>query len=136
MIDVPSVKKKQKLYCMPIGTVLKLKLCGGSWECCLIVELDAKAVVDNFLNPSYQNNVVSPILDDCRHLVLQFCQIQFRHCYHQANRCADMLARMSMDQVAAFNSFDRPPMDVRSILEDDVAGLYVNRACSVTDVNS
>ena len=66
--------------------------------------------------------------------MLWFHQIQFRHCYRQANRCADMLARMSMDQVAAFISFDCSPVDIRSILDDDVAGLYVNRACSVTDV--
>lgn len=31
----------------------------------LIVELDAKAVVDVFLNPNYQNNAISPILDNC-----------------------------------------------------------------------
>ena len=38
----------------------------------LIIELDAKVVVDVFLNPNYQNNVVSPILDDCRQLMLRF----------------------------------------------------------------
>ena len=48
--------------------------------------------------------------------------------------CADMVARMSMDRVAAFISFDCSPVDIRSILDDDVAGLYVNRACSVNDV--
>ncbi|KAK9995209.1 hypothetical protein SO802_024912 [Lithocarpus litseifolius] len=90
--------------------------------------------MDVFLNPNYQNNVVSPILDDCKQLVLQFRQVQFSHCYHQANWCADMLARMSMDQVADFISFDCPLVDIRSILGDDVVGLYVNRVCSVTDV--
>ena len=38
----------------------------------LIIELDAKVVVDVFLNPNYQNSVVSPILDDCRQLMLRF----------------------------------------------------------------
>ena len=63
-------------------------------------------VVDVFLNPNYQNNVVSPILDDCKQLVLRFRQVQFRHCYRQANSCADMLARMSMDQVADFMTLE------------------------------
>ena len=35
----------------------------------LIVELDAKATVDAFLNSNYENNVISPILDDCRQLM-------------------------------------------------------------------
>ena len=38
----------------------------------LVIELDAKAVVDVFLNPNYQNNAVSPILEDCRQLLLRF----------------------------------------------------------------
>ncbi|KAK7838940.1 hypothetical protein CFP56_018921 [Quercus suber] len=32
----------------------------------LIVELDARAVVDAFSNNHYVNNIISPILDDCR----------------------------------------------------------------------
>ena len=45
-----------------------------------------------------------------------------------------MLARMSMDQVVDFISFNYLPVDIRSILGDDVADLYVNRVCCVTDV--
>ena len=51
----------------------------------LVVELDAKVVVECFLNPNYHNNVISPILDDCKQLVRRFHRIQFRHCYRQAN---------------------------------------------------
>lgn len=47
----------------------------------LIVELDAKAIVDALLNLNYENKVISPILDDCRQLVTQFHRIQFKHCY-------------------------------------------------------
>ena len=96
------------------------------------MELDAKTVVDCFLNPSYHNNVISPILDDCRQLMRRFRQIQVRHCYRQANRCADMLARMSTDQEHDFISFDCPHVDIRNIVDEDSAGLFVNRACSVS----
>lgn len=41
----------------------------------LVAELDTKVVVDIFLNPSYHNTVVLPILDDCRQLVHWFRQI-------------------------------------------------------------
>ena len=47
---------------------------------------------------------------------------------------ADMLARRSTDQDVDFISFDCPPVDMRSILDDDIAGLYVNRLCTVSDV--
>ena len=99
----------------------------------LVVELDVKAVVECFLNPNYHNNVISPILDDCRQLMRRFLQIQVRHCYHQANRCADMLARMSTNQEHEFISFDYPHVDISNIVDEDSAGLYVNRACSVSD---
>ena len=60
----------------------------------IIVELDAKAIVDIFQNTSYENNIISPLLDDCRQLMGLFQQVQVKHCYRQANRCADMLARL------------------------------------------
>ena len=41
----------------------------------LVAELDTKVVVDIFLNPNYHNNVVLPILGDCRQLVHWFHQI-------------------------------------------------------------
>ena len=48
---------------------------------CLIIELDTKAVVDVLRNSNYDKNIISPILDDCRQLVLRFQQIQIKHCY-------------------------------------------------------
>lgn len=46
----------------------------------LVIELDAKAIVEVLGNPSYVNNVISPILDDCKLLVSRFQQIQIKHC--------------------------------------------------------
>ena len=39
---------------------------------CLIVELDAKMVVDVFKNSNHKNYIISPILDDCRRLASRF----------------------------------------------------------------
>ena len=47
----------------------------------IIVELDAKAIVDIFQNSSYENNIISRILDDCRQLMGLFQQVQVKHCY-------------------------------------------------------
>lgn len=43
-----------------------LILCCNLHISSLIVELDAKAIVDAFLNLNYENDVISPILDECR----------------------------------------------------------------------
>lgn len=69
-----------------------------------IVELDARAIVNAFSNAQYVNNVISPILDDCRLLISRFHLTQFKHSYRQANRCVDSLARMSTSQEADFIS--------------------------------
>ena len=50
----------------------------------LVVDLDAQAVVDVMKNNAYVNNIVSPILDYCSHLVARFQQIQLKYCYCQA----------------------------------------------------
>ena len=107
----------------------------GLMLCCrhnissLVVELDAKAIVDVLGNPSYVNNIVSPILDNCRRLVPCFQQIQFKHCFRQANRCADSLARLSLSQEAEFSSFDSPPVDMENVFEDNLDGMYFDRIC-------
>ena len=48
---------------------------------CLEVEMDAKSIVDVVGNPNYANNIISPILDDCKILITKFHQIRFKHCF-------------------------------------------------------
>ena len=95
----------------------------------IIVELDAKAIVDIFQNSDYENGVVSPILEDCRQLMGRFQRIQFKHCFRQANRCADRLARMAADRNLDFISFESPPVDLVNVLEEDSNGMYMTRLC-------
>ena len=96
---------------------------------CLVVELDAKAVVDVLRNYNYDNTIISPIMDDCRKLVSCFQQIQIKHCYWQANRCADLLAKIRVEQEIDFLNYLSPPVDFLQILQEDRNGLYVNRIC-------
>ena len=65
-----------------------------------------------------------------------FQQIQFKHCYRQANCCVDMLARMGTDQDLNFVYFDSPPEDIRSVLDEDCNGRFFNRLCTELDVIS
>ena len=95
----------------------------------LIVELDAKAIVDAFLNLNYENNVMSPILDDCRQLVTQFHRIRLKHCYCETNRCADALARRGAEQDIDFLSFLSPLEDILNVFMEDFSGMHFNRHC-------
>lgn len=54
------------------------------------VDVDAKTVIDVLSSPSCSNNLISPLVDDCR-LLAHIPQIRFNNCYCEANRSADKL---------------------------------------------
>ncbi|XP_075663106.1 uncharacterized protein LOC142632618 [Castanea sativa] len=56
-----------------------LLLCRRLNIAALVIELDAESIVNVLNNPSYANNSISPILDDCRVLVSLMQQIQIMH---------------------------------------------------------
>ena len=92
--------------------------------------------MDALGNPNYVNNVVSPILDDCRLLVNYIPQIQFKHCYRQVNRCVDSLARMSCCLDVDFSFFSNPSVDILSVFEDDCNGVFCSRLCFIPVVST
>lgn len=57
----------------------------------IIVEPDAKAIVDAFTNPTYSNSIVSVLFNNCKQLVISFPQYRIRHVYREANSCLDHL---------------------------------------------
>lgn len=66
-----------------------LNLCVSRGIAAIEVELDAKFIVDAVSNPKYSNIFASVLMDDCRHLVKQIPQTQFKHCFREASRCED-----------------------------------------------
>ena len=74
-------------------------------------------------------------MDDCRQLASRVSQIRFDHCYREANRSADMLARIGAQQSSSFILYDSPPKGLQSLLDFDRSGLYLNRCCPETVVN-
>ena len=124
--------------CIDITSSFATELWGlreGLILCCnlnitsLEIEHDTKAIVDILNKPSYVNNTISPILDDCRLLAFCIPQIRVKHCFCQANRCVDSLARMSFSLDGDFSSFHSPPMDLIDVFEGDLNGMYLNRIC-------
>ena len=106
-----------------------LKLCCNLNIRCLKVEMDAKSIVEVLQNTGYVNHVISPILDDCRQLITRFQNFRIKHCFRQANQCADVLARMSFSLNDDFLIFDSPPVDVIDVFEGDLIGRSFPRSC-------
>lgn len=100
-----------------------LSLCVSRSFVAVEVELDSKSIVDAISNLEYSNTFASPLMDDCSHFIKQVPQICFKHCFREANRCADALARMGGLLDADFTIFECPPVDVSSFLEFDSNGL-------------
>ena len=106
-----------------------LQLCLQIHAHFVIIELDAKAIVDAFNSQTYSNTIVSSVMDDCRHIVTRIPQKSFRHIYKEANKCVDYLARLGTLLESDFIVFSNLLVDLSSILEADANGLYVNRLC-------
>ena len=93
------------------------------------IEIDAKSIVDLLNNPKATNNVVSPLVDDCRYLISQLPRVRVKHYFREANRCADVLARLGSNQAIDFYVFSSPLVDIMDFLKADAHGLYLNRLC-------
>ena len=89
----------------------------------------AKSIVEVLQNTGYVNNVISPILDDCRQLITRFQNVRIKHCFRQTNQCADGLARMSFSLNADFLFFDSPPVDIIDVFEGDLIGRSFSTSC-------
>ncbi|KAK9993890.1 hypothetical protein SO802_023593 [Lithocarpus litseifolius] len=94
-----------------------------------IIELDAKALVDALNNPSYANSVMFPLVDDCRHLASKIPRLCIRHIYPEANKCADRLAKLGLQQSLDFVIHSSLPVDIIASFEADCQGMFVNRLC-------
>ena len=69
-----------------------------------------------------------PIVDDCRQLIFQFGQVRIGHCYHEANFCADFLARKGALQDCCFCVYQDPPVDLLDLISVENEGVFCNRA--------
>ena len=99
------------------------------------IEMDTKAILDVLANPNQTNTIISSIVDDCKLLITRIPQVQFKHCYREANRCVDGLARVGGQQDSDLIVYVCPPVEIQSFIDFDLSGLYSNRHCPETIVN-
>ena len=98
----------------------------------IIIELDAKALVDAFNKPSHARSVVSHLFEDCRQLANRIPHLHILHIYREANKCADRLAKLGLHQSLDFVIHSSPPVDIIASFEADCQGLFVNKSCPVS----
>ena len=91
------------------------------------IEIDAKSIVELLNNPRAAERVVSTLVEDCRYLISQIPHVRIKHCYREANRCADKLARMGANQNLNFIFYEDPHGDLGVIVEADINGASIAR---------
>ena len=93
----------------------------------VIVELDSKLVVD-LLNKELDNpNGIDVLVSDCRESLKAIPCVRIQHCYREANKCADALARRGALLSQDFSILIFPPPDVALLLSLDSAGALYDR---------
>ena len=96
------------------------------------LELDAKSVVDLLNSSNASIADYAPLVDDCRILMNRIPRWKLKHCFREANACADQLARMALHLQQPFVLLDTPLVEVSSLLLYDLTGLGCNRFCTNT----
>ena len=107
----------------------ELLLCHQLKLAAVIIELDAKVLVDALNNLVYANSVISLLFDDCKVLMAWLPRFCIRHIYREANKCANCLANLGILQTLDFVMYSCPYVDLQSFVEVDCRGLYSNRLC-------
>ena len=59
----------------------------------MILELDAKLIVELMQKEDCNQNSIDALVRDYKSGLREIPLVQIQHCYHKANKCANMLAR-------------------------------------------
>ena len=77
-------------------------------------------------NPNENDIIVA----DCREGLKKFYFDKIQHCFREANKCADALARRGALLSQDFIVFSQPAMDVALLVSLDSVGMFYSRSTS------
>nr|POE45644.1 putative ribonuclease h protein [Quercus suber] len=97
----------------------------------VIFELDAQLVVNLLKKSDNHPNGIGALISNCKVGLQEIPMVQVQHCYREANKCADSLARRGALLPQDFVIFLDPPSEVLFLLNLDAAGMYSDRFVSV-----
>ena len=93
------------------------------------IEIDAKVVL-GWVSDTYNCNLHhAALILDCKTLISQIPQVRMNHCFREASKCVDALARRGSELDQDFIVFDSPTMDIVMLLYYDKLGVYYERLC-------
>ena len=76
----------------------------------VLIELDAKIMVDMLHKNKEISNTNDVILVDCKEGLQKIPRVQIQHCYREANKCADALGRRGALLSQDFVIFQSPQL--------------------------
>jgi len=115
-----------KLCAFQDGIKLCIDLCLPN----VLIELDAKIVVDMLQKNEGILNSNDVILADCKEGLQKIPRVQVQHCFREANKCADAFARRGALLSQDFVFYQSPPADVALLVSLDAVGTLYERFCS------
>ena len=108
-----------------------IRLCIALKIPAVIFELDAKLIVDLLQKREGNPNGIGTLVSDCKAGLQEIPMVQIQHCYREANKCADSLARRGAYLSQEFVVLLDPPTEVDFLLRLDSAGACYERLVSV-----
>ena len=75
----------------------------------VLIEMDAKIVVDLLLKGEEKTHGNDVLIADCKEGLKKISRVRIQHCYREANKCADALARRGALLSQDFVIFHSPP---------------------------
>ena len=100
----------------------------------MIIELDVMLVVNLLRSTNHNLNGNNNLVVDCREGLARIPRVKLQHCYREANKCADALARRGALLSCNFLVFYSPPADVTLLLSLDNAGFLYERSVAPASV--
>ncbi|KAL0013186.1 hypothetical protein SO802_000255 [Lithocarpus litseifolius] len=104
-----------------------IRLCIALKIPAVVFELDAKLVVDLLQKGEGQPNGIRALVSDCTTRLQEISRVQIQHCYREANKCADNLARKGAFLSQDFVVLLEPPIEVDFLLRLDSASMSYER---------
>ena len=89
-----------------------LRLCIALKLPAVIIELDTKLIVDLLQKSDGHQNCIDALVSDCKTEVGNIPRVQIKHCYHEANKCPNALARREALLSQDFVIFLDPSVEV------------------------
>ena len=101
----------------------------------VIIELDAKLLVDLLMKDERNSNSNEVIIVDCKEGLKRILRVKIQHCFREANKCADTLARSGAVSPHDFVVFQFPPANVTLLASLDAVGTLYERFCFFVSVS-